>query len=246
MPFANGALANGVFQSVTGDVQAAEGAGTPEGVSTAQRFRAGASIATGAGSRAVLKFDDGHTLVLYENTEVRVAEYRFDRDRPQQDAMRLQLLKGALRSVTGLMGQRSRERVTLSMPQATVGLEGTDFMAMLAGSAYVSVLHGAVALGNAAGSVKFASPSLGAVADAARPAAPVAASELPPEVSAAFASLRGVAVGPGIEPGSGGPSAGVFGASPGKRVAATAAALALAVAAIASAASTETFTASHH
>jgi len=232
---ASGAFANGFFLSVSGDVQA-NGVGP---VSVAQRFQAGATIATGADSRAVLRLDDGHSLVLYENTELRIAEYRFARDRPQQDSMRLQLAKGALRSVTGLMGQRSRDRVTLTLPQASVALEGTDFMVLLTDSAYLSVLYGEVELGNAAGSASFASPANAMVASADSPPASLAGSDLPPPVATAFAALRSVALGPGIEPRSGGPSPGAFGAGPSANLAATAGALFLGAAALAAAASTQ-------
>jgi hypothetical protein len=243
---ANGAFANGFFQSVSGDVQAAQGAGASTAVSVAQRFQAGTTITTGADGRAVLRFDDGHTVVVHENAELRIAVYRFDRDRPEQDSMRLELVKGGLRSVTGLMGQRSRERVTLTLPQASVGLKGTDFMVMLIDSAYLSVLHGAVAVGNAAGSVTFASPAIAVVARPDSLAAPLAASGLPPAAAATFDDLRNVAVGPGIEPRSGGASPGAFGMGPGSNLAASAAALLLGVAAVATASSTQTTTTSHH
>ena len=243
---ANGAFANGFFQSLSGDVQAAQGAGAPASVSAGQRFEAGATLRTGAGGRAVLRLDDGHRVILYENTEFRLAEYRFDRDRPGEDSMRLQLLKGGLRSVTGLIGQRSRGSVTLALPQASIGLMGTDFMVVQIDSTYLSVLHGAVAIGNAAGSATFASPSLAVVAQSDRLAAPLAASSLPPAVAAAFAALRGVAVGPGIEPRSGGASPGAFGMGPGANLAASAAALLLGAAAVAAASSTQTSTTSHH
>jgi len=239
---ASGALADGFFLSVSGNVQT-QGTGP---VSAGQRFPVGATITTGADSRAVLRLDDGHSVALYENSELHIAEFRFDRDRPQQDAMRLQLVRGALRAVTGLMGQRSRDRVTLALPQASVALKGTDFMVMLADSAYVSVLYGAVALGNAAGSVTFDSPSNAMVTKSDRPPAPLEVSDLPPPVAAAFAALRGVALGPGIEPRSGGPSPGAFGLVPKTNAAATAAAFFLGVAAVAAAASSRTSTPSQH
>jgi len=243
---ANGAIANGFIQSISGNVQASEGEGAPTAVSVAQRFKAGTTISTGADSRAVLRFDDGHRVVLYEHSELRIVRYRFDRDRPAQDSMRLQLAKGGLRSVTGLMGQRSREQVTLSLPQASVALKGTDFAAMLIDSAYVSVLHGAVAVGNAAGSATFASPSIAVVAKPDRLPEPLAASDLPPAVAAAFAALRSVAVGPGIEPGLGGASPSAFGMGASANLAASAAALFVGVAAVAAAASTQQASSTSH
>ena len=246
LSFAKGVLADGIFQSVTGDVRAAEGAASLESVSAAQRFQAGARIATGDGGRAVLRFDDGHILVLYADSEIRVARYAFDRDRPERDAMRLELVSGALRSVTGLLGERSADRFALSTPQASFGLKGTDFMVMLSGAAYLSVLQGTVTAGDRAGTATFERGSLARVVDPASLASPLASSDLPRGVSEAFAALAGVAVGPGIEPRSGGSSPGAFGAASGANVAATAAAFGLAVAAVAAAASSQTVTASHH
>ena len=243
-----GAFANGVFQGVTGDVRASVGSAAPVAVFAAQRFQSRTTITTGANSRAVLRFDDGHAIVLHENTEFRLAAYRFNPDRPQEDTFAAELAKGALRSVTGLIGQRSGNRVSLSMPQATIGIRGADFMVALVNPAYVSVLKGAVGVTNAAGTVTFSAGALGTVATATTLAAPTAASALPAEASAAFSSLSSVAVGGGASAGSGGASAGATGAgaSAGGGVSATVAAVAAAVAGIASAAGHDTVPANHH
>jgi hypothetical protein len=196
----------------------------------------------------VLRFDDGHAMVLHENTEFRLADYRFNRDRPREDSFAAELVKGALRSVPGLIGQRSGNRVSLSMPQGTIGVRGAEFMVVLVNPAYVSVLKGAVAVTNAAGSVTFGAGALGAVAAATTLAAPIAASALPAQASAAFSSLSGVAVGAGAAAGSGGASAGATGAgaAAGGGFYATAAAIAVGVAGVASAAGNNTATADHH
>jgi len=195
----------------------------------------------------VLRFDDGHAIVLHENTEFRLVDYRFNRDRPQEDTFAVELVKGALRSVTGLIGQRSANRVSLSMPQATIGIRGADFMAVLVNPAYLSVLKGAVGVTNAAGTVTFNAGAMATVATATTLAAPIAASGLPAEASAAFSSLSGVAVGVGASAGSGGASAGATGAgaAAGGGVYATAAAVAVGIAGIASAAGNSTATANH-
>jgi len=241
------ALANGVFQGVTGEVKAGVGSEAPVDASAGQRLRPGTTVTTGANSRAVLRFDDGHAIVLHENTEFRFTDYRFKRDRPQEDSFAAELVKGALRSVTGLIGQRSGNRVSLSVPQATIGIRGADFMVVLVNPAYVSVLKGAVGVTNAAGTVTFDAGALGTVAAATTLAAPIAASALPAEASAAFSSLGNVAVSAGASAGSGGASAGATGAgaAAGGGVSATAAAVAAGIAGIASAAGNSTATANH-
>jgi len=241
------ALANGVFQGVAGEVKAGIGSEAPVDASAGERLRPGTTVTTGANSRAVLRFDDGHAIVLHENTEFRLTDYRFNRDRPQEDSFAAELVKGALRSVTGLIGQRSGNRVSLSVPQATIGIRGADFMVVLVNPAYVSVLKGAVGVTNAAGTVTFDAGALGTVAAATTSAAPIAASALPAEASAAFNSLSGVAVWVGASGGSGGASAGATGAgaAAGGGVSATAAAVAAGIAGVASAAGNSTATANH-
>src|SRR3990170_8656899 len=95
--------ANGIFQSVRGDVRAATGTSAPASVARDQRVVPGTTVTAGAGAQTVIRFDDGHTVVLSENTEFRVAQYSFDKDKPQSDNIAMQLLKGAIRSVSGLI-----------------------------------------------------------------------------------------------------------------------------------------------
>jgi len=235
-------LANGVFQGAIGEVKTSVGSEAPVDASVGGRFRPGTTVTTGPGSRAVLRFEDGHGVVLHENTEFRVIAYRFSRDRPQDDAIDLQLVKGALRSVSGLIGQRSRSRALLSVPQATIGLRG-DFVVVLVNPAYLSVRRGAVEVTNAAGAVTFSAGALGTIAAATTLAEPVAASGLPAAVSAAFDSLGSVALGPA---GSGGASVGATGAGAQQGGWATAAAVAASVAGILAAAGNSTAAASNH
>jgi len=243
------AFANGVFQNVTGDVKAAVGSGAAVTVSPAQRFQPGTTISTGSDSRAILRFDDGQAIVLHENSEFRVDDYRFTRDRPQDDNVAVQLLKGALRSVTGLIGQRSRNRVLFQTPNATIGIRGTDFMIVSINPVYVSVLQGAIGVSNTAGTVTFSAGALGTVATAGTLAAPIAASALPAAASSAFGALSSVTVGAGAALGAGGASTGATGAgaASGGALAGTAAGIGVGVAAVvAVSGNRSTVTASHH
>jgi hypothetical protein len=248
---ASGALSNGVFQSITGDVRAAAGSSSPAPAVAGERFRSGATIRTGAGSAAVLRFDDGHAILLHENGELRIADFRFDRDQPRDDRMELRLVSGALRSVTGLIGNRNRDRVLLSVPQASISVRGTDFTVVLADGAYLSVAQGAIVVSNAAGTVDFSAGALGTVQANASPAAPIASSALPAAVSAIFRSLGSVAMGAPGGSGAGGASTGYFGGGVAQTptVAGTLAGIAAGVAAIAAAGSRKaatTTTATQH
>jgi hypothetical protein len=188
-------FANGVFQSVSGDVKAAVGAAAPASAARNQRIVPGTTVTTGPGAQTIIRFDDGHTVALNENTEFRVNEYSFDRDKPQSDNLAIQLLKGAMRSVSGLIGSRSRNAFALLAPQATIGIRGTDFMIALVNPAYLSVLQGTIGVSNAAGAATFAAGATAMVESSTTLALAIPASALPPSVAAAFDNLSSLALG---------------------------------------------------
>lgn len=186
--------ANGVFQSVTGDVRAAVGTATPASVARDQRVVAGTTITTGPRGQAIIRLDDGSTVVLHENSEFRINEFSFDKDKPQSDNIALQLLKGAMRSVTGLIASRNQSKFALYTVQATIGIRGTDFMVALVNPAYLSVIQGAISAANTAGTVTFGVGATASVASATALAVAIPAAALPAAVSATFNSLGSVAV----------------------------------------------------
>ncbi len=190
-------FANGVYQSVTGDVKAAMGSAAPVSVAKDQRVLPGTTVTTGPGAQTIIRFDDGHAVVLNENSEFRVNQYSFDKDKPQSDNIALEILKGAMRSVSGLIGARSRSAFALLAPQATIGIRGTDFMIALVNPAYMSVLQGSIAATNAAGSATFAAGATATVASSTALAVAIPASALPASVAESFSSMGSVAVGAG-------------------------------------------------
>lgn len=209
-------FANGVFQSVRGDVRAAAGAAAPASVAINQRVVPGTTVTTGPGAQTIIRFDDGHTVVLNENSEFRVNEYRFDKDKPQSDNIAIQLLKGAMRSVSGLIGSRSRNAFALLAPQATIGIRGTDFMIALVNPAYLSVLQGTIGVSNGAGSAVFSAGATATVASPTTLAVAIPADALPASVASSFSNMGSVAVGAGAgEAGAGAGGAGGAGAAVG-------------------------------
>src|SRR5690242_20369669 len=73
-------LASAVIESVAGDVKAGPSAAAAKTVSQGQRIQAGTTVATGARSAVILRFDDGQAVALNENAEFRVAEYSFAKE----------------------------------------------------------------------------------------------------------------------------------------------------------------------
>jgi len=204
------AYANGVVQSMKGDVRAGPVGQTARTVAVDQRLTPGTAVVTGADAQVVLRFDDGQQVVLNQNTEFRIVDFRYEASDSKMDRTVFDLVRGALRMASGAIVGRNRQAVVLRTPQATIGIRGTDFMVALVNPAYVSVLRGAVSVTNAAGTVALGAGTFGTVATSAALATAIPASALPAAASAAFSSMSaaaGVAAAGGASAGAAGTGA---------------------------------------
>ena len=93
-------------------------------------------IVTGAESLAVIQLNDDSRMTLRPNSEFRVNRLDLDEessDRSGQIAV-LNLLRGGLRLVTGIVGKLNPAGYRLSTPVATIGIRGTEFNARICSS----------------------------------------------------------------------------------------------------------------
>ncbi|MGQ0524799.1 MAG: FecR family protein [Betaproteobacteria bacterium] len=78
-------------------------------------------------SYAQINFSDGSSITLRPNTSVKVEAYNFNRDQPQADNSFLRLVKGGMRTVTGLIGRRgNQDAYKIGTNQATIGIRGSS------------------------------------------------------------------------------------------------------------------------
>jgi hypothetical protein len=230
------ALASAVVQSTRGDVRAN---GSP--VAQDQRLNPGTLLTTGANAQLVMRFDDGQQVVLNQNTEFRIVDFKYSESNPTEDRSIFDFIKGGLRVVTGAIGRRTPTAFALRAPQATIGVRGTDFMVTIVNPLYVSVLVGSVGFTNAAGTAVLGAGSFGLVSTAGTLATAIPASALPAAATGAFSTMGAAAgvgagaVGTGAVAGStaagagtvaGTATAGSLGVAAGIAVGATAAAAA--------------------
>ncbi|TMG92077.1 MAG: FecR domain-containing protein [Betaproteobacteria bacterium] len=89
-------------------------------------------ISTERDSYAQLRFTDGGQVTLRPNTQVKIETYGYEEGRPERDNFAMQLFKGGLRSLTGLIGKRATNRSAYRMvtSTATIGIRGTDYSAI--------------------------------------------------------------------------------------------------------------------
>jgi hypothetical protein len=137
-----------------------------------------------AGTFARIKFIDGGNLVIRPKTRVRIDKYAFDKDNPAGDNVALNLIKGGLRSITGVVGKRSPDKDVTVTASATIGIRGThyglllclekddcDDIKTLSGEPpslglHIDVLEGSIVATNAAGSQVIGAGQFGYVKDA--------------------------------------------------------------------------------
>jgi hypothetical protein len=145
----------------------------------------GDTLVTARGTYARMKFSDGAETVLRPESQMKVDAYKYDDKKPEADNTVISLLKGGMRSVTGLLGRRNRDKVVVNAPGATIGIRGTHFGMLVCqndcgsiptpaggpppNGLHVDVLDGAVQVRNNAGSQTLNAGQFGYVRNANTP-----------------------------------------------------------------------------
>jgi OmpA-OmpF porin, OOP family len=124
------------------------------------RIREGDVLITPAGASAVVRLDDGASVLVRAETELKVARLRLLGELGKL-GQGFELLVGACRYVSGALGKGRPEAIAFLTGSATVGIRGTDFDIVYTtqpvgdqdSGTYVRVNRGSVALGGLDGSV---------------------------------------------------------------------------------------------
>jgi len=205
--FAGAAQAAAVLTSFQGDVRVAPPSGGAAPATANEAIAPGSSVLTGANSRAVLKFDDSQVIALGADTSFRVVDFSYDTSRPTEGHVVLDLLKGTLRAITGLIARANHQAFALRVPQATIGVRGTDFLVGVGNQAFVSVNSGEIAVTNDAGTTLFGPGQAGGIGSATSLPTGIPASQLPSDISQSFSELNGLGSLGGLSGGAGGTGA---------------------------------------
>ena len=116
----------GSVLQLTGTLSAQRGADTRI-LSMKSEVQRGDTLITQRDSYAQIRFTDGSTATLRPNTTLRIDEYQFNQNAPQSDGFAMSLLKGGLRTVTGLIGKRgNQDAYRIHTGTATVGIRGSS------------------------------------------------------------------------------------------------------------------------
>ena len=83
-------------------------------------------LTTQKDSYAQINFSDGSSMTMRPHTQMRIETYQFVQDKPQADSAFFRLIKGGLRTVTGLVGKRgNQDAYRIGTATATIGIRGS-------------------------------------------------------------------------------------------------------------------------
>lgn len=116
----------GQVQVVVGAAQLIDLSGKARPIERGAEIRQGDRIVTEDGALVQMKMTDGALVSVRTNTDVTVEKYKHDEKSAQNSNMLLKLARGALRSITGLIGGSNPDAYKIVTPTATIGIRGTD------------------------------------------------------------------------------------------------------------------------
>lgn len=171
----------GTVTQLSGPMMAKKADGKIKVLSLKSEVEAGDTLVTEKNTYALVKFIDNSEITLKPSTTFVVEQFAYQADQPEGDRASFNLVKGGLRSLSGLLGKRSKEKFSLKTPAATIGIRGTYFTAEYVAplttvptsvaptvptpvrppGLYVQVLDGLIHVTNPAGTSNFSAGQFG-------------------------------------------------------------------------------------
>ncbi len=121
--FAAGA---GQVQHLSGTLSSQRSDGSVRILSQKSEVNPGDILTTQRDSYVQINFSDGSSTTMRPNTQMKIETYQFDEGKPQEDSALFRLIKGGLRTVTGLVGKRgNQDAYRIGTATATIGIRGS-------------------------------------------------------------------------------------------------------------------------
>jgi hypothetical protein len=165
----------GTVINLSGPLLAQKADGAMKVLAVKSEVEQGDTLVSEKNTYARIKFVDNSEITLKPNTTFKVDAFAYDAGKPDGDSASFTLVKGGLRSITGLLGKRNKEKFQLKTPTATIGIRGTTFSAefvptlqqsgppALPPGLYVAVFDGMIHVTNNGGAQSFSAGQFGFV-----------------------------------------------------------------------------------
>ncbi len=152
-------------------------------------------------ARLQLRFGDGSFVALAPGSEFRVNAYSWSGAPDGKERLSMTLVKGGLRTVTGLIGKAMQSAYEMATGVATIGIRGTEYTIVYGRSITGTVAEGRIAVCNSAGCLEGGPGQSYYVKDEnTKPAFTDKAAHLPPPAPGPVAGIdsQNVAAGTGL------------------------------------------------
>ena len=129
LALAGGAQASidaGQVQFAFGDSRALGATGVERALSKGDTVFEGETVITGKNAIVQLRMVDKAIIAVRPNSRLQIDVYRFDGKRDDSERAVLRLIKGTIRSITGLIGHTNKENYKIKTETANIGIRGTD------------------------------------------------------------------------------------------------------------------------
>lgn len=133
-----------------GNVTAVSPGGQSRTLAKGAQVDEGETINTNNG-RAQLRFTDGAYVSLQPESQFRIDQYRFEGKTDGSEKGWFSLLKGGLRTITGLVGRNNKKNYQIATAVATIGIRGTEYTIQYGQSITGTVGEGEIEVCNGAG-----------------------------------------------------------------------------------------------
>lgn len=158
------------------DVQVVNPAGIAAKAEQGSLINSTDTVRTGPDGKVKFTMSDSSKFAIPPNSEFKIEEYA-DRTPSSPARAVYSLLKGAFRTVSGLIGKTKDDTYEMRTPVATMGIRGTDYAAVMkqggdvkrADGLYATVIAGKIVLQNAAGVLEVAKGQFAYVKNANTP-----------------------------------------------------------------------------
>ncbi|HIK80826.1 MAG TPA: hypothetical protein EYF94_07800, partial [Porticoccaceae bacterium] len=112
-----------------------------ERLSTGAFVREGDSIQTESSGHVHIRFSDNAVLSVRPSSVLQIETYRFDENNPENSTIKLNLIQGTARTVSGEGARAARHRFRLNTPIAAIGVRGTDFVVSSTSSSLTALVN---------------------------------------------------------------------------------------------------------
>ncbi len=179
----------GIVEHLSGPLMDRKADGTVKVLAAKSEVESGDTLVAEKNTYAQIRFIDNSEITLRPGTTFKIDNFAYDADKPDGDSAAFSLVKGGLRSITGLLGKRNKEKFQLKTPAATIGIRGTTFIVQwvepvppagpreaakvptplqpsipdLTPGLHVAVLDGMIVVTNPGGALNFAAGQFGHV-----------------------------------------------------------------------------------